>query len=74
MDLELVPYPVVLKQSHVKSMTNWLKKAKSILLQEGLLENIRFVLRMLQRLIVWFQVGLSHAKANELSYFIINTV
>ena len=72
MDLELAPYHVVLKLSHVKNMTNWLKKTKSILLQEGLLENTRFVLRMLQRLIVWFQVGLSNARTNEYSYYAIN--
>merc|ERR1712136_462913 len=52
---ELAPYHVVLKLSHVKNMTNWSKKTKSTLLLEGLLENTRFVLRMLQRLIVWFQ-------------------
>ena len=72
MDLELAPYHVVLKLSHVKNMTNWLKKTKSILLQEGRLENTRFVLRMLQRLIVWFQVGLWHERKNELSYHMIN--
>ena len=70
MDLELAPYHVVLKLSHVKNMTNWSKKIKSILLLEGLLENTTFVLRMLQKLIVWFQVGLLNARTNEYAYYV----